>query len=237
MGQASGITFREKPLHSVQSLQGITVQQLHRRLHQVDNALAQPVAHALWNMMGLSINYRVSGLLGQGAGQSAWRTAGLAPGRLLAMLRRMRKISFSRLVLEGPEEISGRLGLLNPLRQGRLKPPSARDPQRFASHLAACLEFYINPWQLLPWRPVRAVLSLLAALAICLLAIWFMAGWHYQYEYDLLMIGFVQLAGLALLGLLVYDYSVLSEQRLLALYISFTDEFVTGEPEWENIAE
>ena len=218
-----------KPTYSHTVLESFDSLQLHTRIDRIDNRMAREVAVLIWNeftRMWASDNPDLD------PNRISWPLSVLrAVDRkfLYVELDELRRVCIGAMLLESPQLIRERWQELHPLLRMVMRPPAGKDSSNAGRDLVEYHELLTGQTSRVPGFIIRAALRW-GAIG-CMIILPFLA---------MLLAPAGTKAGYVLLPSLLYVvlylsvmYRVESRQylRLLALYISFTDEFVTGEPD------
>ncbi|MCB1218415.1 hypothetical protein KDL44_13580 [bacterium] len=211
-----------KPQYTPRSLSRLTALDLHARLERIDNPLAHEVAAELWTrILRMSMVPREV-IDRQEPGLHVRRMAGGNTGRLLRLLDELRHASLAEAIVadsSGLRELLGEGSLLQRL-GGPL--PVLDSTDKRVEFLLRFLECLKRP----PWKTDWQSMERLRGLAHLVLNLGFFVSLAMGGSRTVLP--GLAAAALLIIGLLVWKF-LYERVRLLALYISFTDEFV--EPE------
>ncbi|MCB1188230.1 hypothetical protein KDL29_13785 [bacterium] len=229
--------LQRKPYFDEHDLAGICFAELRGRVGRISNQQARHIAVRLWRFL-------------QKAAQSddTWQTAVASqdrPGfllktrkrRLLQLLEQLREVDLGDMLVEGPESLQERFSPTHPL--GRLIRPQwkPRNTDDLARFMLDHLEFLIDPSRRskLTGSQVGRLLLMIATLA---------TGFYFLHS----VVGFAAMGSsfsvliiVALFLLVGAEYFVrmskaspYETEQVLALYISFTDEFIDDERQYED---
>ncbi|MCB1218416.1 hypothetical protein KDL44_13585 [bacterium] len=205
-------------------LDRIDSRMLQQRLYRIDNPLAREIAEDLFSR--LRRTFRSVDFLSTDPKYrpSLRMLCGNEANGLLRQLRRMQEQRLSGLIMEGPEFVERILANLHPLQRLLWPPPRPESSKQLSRILVEYVEFIGNEKRRFSWRfgtILNVVLTLISALLLLYVSTDFM-------RWILFL-----LFGPAFMFLMwgVHAFNQNAEQRLLALYISFTDELVQHELE------
>jgi hypothetical protein len=216
-----------KPGYTPEQLRDMTVADLKARIGKIDNQQARNIAFKLWSL--LENQYRNQ--YGQLAISDTHSVAALnrwPRHGLLRLLEQLRRIDFGDMIAEGPQRLEEQLQSLHPFIRFLQPPARLRLSFDSAEYLLRYLEFYLDPARQIPESFIRSWIFTLGMLASYLLPAWLIyllrdaprRGWIFSGLVLLMILGTL-LSVLAIAGH--------SQRRAIALYISFTDEFVNDE--------
>ncbi|MCB1188218.1 hypothetical protein KDL29_13725 [bacterium] len=249
MSNGPSSTTAGKRLYSREDLDRITNQDLIDRMAHIDNELALDIAARIFEKL---IRYvpratRIEEEREMDYGQGPVSTRVLSPlvtisrmgivlpGMLVSMLQRFGKISFGRQVAEGPQYLRERLEDADGL--GRLESgfSSIRDTSLIADYLISNMEVLSGERPLLRWKYLRPVLQVFCfcIMLIALNAI-FQSRFCNDYPYAMFGLYLLLLVSQAMTSFMLMNHTKI---RMLALYMSFTDEFVAEDDKGEDSAD
>ena len=223
-----------KPWYIREDLQMMMIGDLRGRIGRISNQQARHLAVGLWSQVQRCYRGLDRSLLADRrsvAQALAWR-----PNQLLLLLGAMREVSFGSIIMEGPEHMNQYLDSLHPLLALFMPKSSVRRSYDNAARLAVFLEFYINPGQRLPERFVnwiRLLAGVVIALGILAADIVYLSSVESRHP--------ALIFGLAILPILILivsgrEFQAFQRRRTLALFISFTDEFIDDERQYDDPA-
>ncbi|MCB1218419.1 hypothetical protein KDL44_13600 [bacterium] len=239
-----------KPGYGRRELGRITTAMLRNRLSRIDNRTAHALARELlgqclssgpssWALSTLAefVEERPVELSADGhilrLATSARESLSLKilcpqPGYLLGMLEKLRHVSFRDMVLLDPQQLQEEIESANPLVRLLLPLKRLNDSRHIAEYLADNIDRLPRPHRGIPFR-LQKLLNIWSPLAgillIPLFSFWLSIG-------NVTKLALVPATLLYLICLLCYQSFMTGLirrrhfQRTLALYISFTDEFV-----------
>lgn len=224
MTEQTPLSSEGKPGYTPQQLRGITVADLKARIGRIDNQQARNIAYKLWTL--LENHYRNQyGQLAITDSSTVAALNRLPRSGLPRLLEQLRRIAFGDMIADGPQRLEQHLDSLHPLIRFLQPPAKVRHSFDSARHLSHYLEFYVDPARQVPESFIRGWIFTLGMLTSYALPGWLgyllrdapQRGWIFS--------GLVQLMilGTFLSVLVIAGYG---QRRALALYISFTDEFV-----------
>ena len=216
-----------KPGHTPEELNSITVADLKARIGRIDNQQARNIAFKLWSL--LENQYRNQ--YGQLSIKDRHTVSALnrLPRRALpAQLERLRSIDLGDMIADGPQRLEAQLQGLHPFIRFLQPPARVRHSFDSAQHLARYLEFYMDPRRRVPESFIRGWIFGTGMLVSFLLPGWLGYLLH-ESALRAWIFGGLVLCMIIGTGLSAFSLAGFGQRRLLALYISFTDEFVNDE--------
>ena len=197
---------------------------LQQRLYRIDNKLAREIANELFERVRRTFK-SVDFLSSDPKYRPSLRMlCGNEAMGLLKQLRRMQKLRLSGLIMEGPEFVERILGNLHPIERMMQPPPHPTSSRGLTKILVENVEFFGDSRRSFSWR-FGTVMNLLLGLAAAVFLLYISP----EVIRGILLLLFGP--GFLFLFWGVHAFMQNSEQRLLALYISFTDELVQHELE------
>ncbi|MEZ5339033.1 MAG: hypothetical protein R3F46_12340 [bacterium] len=221
-----------KPDYTMDALRELDNLDLQRRVERIDNRMAQRIARQLWE------EFHRMWSVDHPEGTQQYRSLQFTQRRELlilhAELQRLRGCSFGAMVLEAPQLLRERWDELPALLRLLLRPPAGLNSEQAGRDLLDYSELLTGQSRGIPGVLVRSALrwgSILCLVVIPLLAL-LASRWNGNWLILMVAPGilytFAYMAGI---------YRVESRQYMLALalFISFTDEFVERhqDGEWE----
>ena len=209
-----------KPRYTLEDLRRLDQDILRARLSCIDNQTARDIATQLWNrvMACRREMFRQPGK--DGRPLSMKNLAGKNFPELPILLENMRLLNFSQIVISKSSMIIDRLQELPALTRLLLPNPYPRHSQHVADHLIRYLDLYINPHKRLPQHLSYLGFECIAWAGMICIVLRSLLDWPI---WTLLIF----LSPILLLSSRITLTRNLQRVRLLALYISFTDEFVS----------
>jgi hypothetical protein len=211
-----------KPAYSPQDLRRLNREVLLKRLVWIDNQTAREIATQLWNrtMSARPGLFRNPGSSSRLFGMESM--AGRKFDEMPELLEDMRHVSFGQIVIGKSTMISDRLSELPALVRLLMANPYPRSSRSAADHLIRYLDLYLNPHCRMPQHLIYLGLEYFSWAGMLGIGFGSMLAWPL---WTLLIFFLPSL----LLGSRMTMSRNLQRIRLLALYISFTDEFVERE--------
>ena len=223
-----------KPGYSERDLDEIRGSHLRARVGRISNQQARHIAVGLWQILEGQVT---SGRDSPTQLPDNWSLRKLAMEggtQLLLQKDKLQSVDFGDMVVMGPEYMDGFLDNMHPFYRLIVSPPPVKSSFDIAKRLYDYMEFYTNPGQSFPQEFMNKVhLVLLYAFA----ALAGLAERMFNTNGDidwLLLIIFLIACGLMLL--LSFGHGRARRVRILALFISFTDEFIDDERQYDDPA-
>ncbi|MCB1188232.1 hypothetical protein KDL29_13795 [bacterium] len=234
-----------KPTYTRSDLDRITNEDLLNRIELIDNALAREISIKLHRAMksAVPLSSRYDNHYFIRNGETRIITSPVLPisktnvfflGSLIQMLNRMSRISFSDLIADGPDALKERMS--NAGFYGRfdsqLQNTSSTDD--IGGFLISHLEYIVNPQAKLSWKSLRIILYIayfLSMMAVSVFAIRIGSTINVGI-WAFLLLSAVSVPIAFMFGCIRNHESI----RILALYISFTDEFIDNDRQYEDPA-
>ncbi|MCB1188228.1 hypothetical protein KDL29_13775 [bacterium] len=226
-----------KPGYSISDLQDMTVGELKGRIGRISNQQARHIAVRLWQHVeqdsggGDSRKSTVSR-----DHVSVHKIANWNQQALLNMLDQMRKVHFGQLLASDPEAFEDSASkkesniLFRPLWN------TARTTFNSADKLYRNMERHAYGGRAIPGH-VSAYFRLIIFLPLLVGAILLGGKLRSQYEiHEGIMFLYAVIFSFAMVGLFYMPMYLLRLHRALALYISFTDEFIDDERQYDDPA-
>ncbi|MCB1221761.1 MAG: hypothetical protein H7A35_14260 [Planctomycetales bacterium] len=214
-----------KPGYDEARLQALTVAELRDRLSRIDNPTALAIATKLWQAMeSLFTNQYGSSLMRDE--YSTWQIAARNRHRLLRRLEALRRVDIGDFLAEGPQRMDMALQHLHPLVRLLRPAQKAKRSEDSADWLLRNLEFVEDPERQFPEGFVRSWIfgvGMFLTMALPVLLVLLLAPLLENKVVLLLPTFVILVTGILVSVLQLHGYSVV---RIMAAYISFTDEFV-----------
>ncbi len=221
-----------KPHYIRQDLDMMSVACLRERVGRISNQQARHLAIGIWQQVQGCYRGLDRGQLADR--RSVAQALGWRPGQLVGLLERMQRASFGQVVLEGPEGMNEYLEGLHPML--RLFMPASQLTRSFdtAARMTRFLEFYVEGSQPVPhsfYNALKLMGGIVLALGLVALAAWYLKPIHSPPP---LLIAGLAVPPILLLLCSMREYTAFFRRRALALYISFTDEFMDDEKQHDE---
>ncbi|MCB1188178.1 hypothetical protein KDL29_13520 [bacterium] len=222
MIQADGM-LSGKPSYAMVKLRQLDNRMLPARLERIDNQMARSIATEVWE------EFHRMWSVDHPEGSKQYRSLQYVNERdmqvLYDELERLRQCSFGALVLEGPQILRERWDELHPMFRLLMRPPAGKRSSQAGRDLLDYSELLTGQRNGIPGVLIRNALRYGAILSLVILPLALIASMFWNSSW----VSFVPMPGI--LYLFIYMsvlYRVESRQYMnaLALYISFTDEFV-----------
>ena len=226
MSSMAGLGIADKPQYSLAELRRLDREALVARMNRIDNQTALEIATQLWNR---TMTVRNNWMTGRNQRANSMEVmAGRRLAELPALLESMRKIDFGQIVIGKSTMSADRLQELPAIVRLLMGNPYPRDSRHVADHLIRYLDLYIDPHRRLPQHLSYLGLEWISRAGLICIVLRAVLDWP-------LWTLFVFLSPSMLLGSRMTLSKNLQRLRLLALYVSFTDEFVGEEQQREEV--
>jgi hypothetical protein len=230
-----------KPRYTLADLYRIDNIILMKRLARIDNPLAHRIADVLYTRSGIggwtNKKWRPDlfmlkdgsvipgGEIFEERPIKLRKLTGWRPQQLLSLLNRLQQVSFRDLIADGPEAIREKLDTRPALLRLLFPTPRLEKTVHIPGALISQLEFLIGEKRSVPWVFLRALIPFIPAVTSFGPILPFIFREHPNFK-----LAMIAMVPSVLLGLFVMSWiQNYDRQRLLALYISFTDEFISAE--------
>ncbi|MCB1218426.1 MAG: hypothetical protein R3F46_12290 [bacterium] len=223
-----------KPAYREPDLNAMLGSELRARVGRISNQQARHIAVGLWQILEGQVT---SGRSSPPQLPDNWSLHQLAIGggtQLLLLLDKLQSVDFGDMVVMGPEYMDGFLDKMHPFYRLIVSPPPVKSSFDIAKRLYDYMEFYTNPGQSFPQEFLNKI-HIVLLYAFTALAGLAERMFNTNGDIDsVLLYGFLLAAGLMLL--LSHFHSRMRRVRIIALYISFTDEFIDDERQYDDPA-
>ena len=218
-----------KPAYDQDQLRSTTVTDLKARIGRISSQQARHIAVKLWQSVESCFLDQYGQMHLKDEHTIAQATRRHFTG-MLELLNKLADIDLGDIIVAGPQELDRHLESLHPL--VRLLLPPARTHNSFdaADRLGHYLEFYMNPDQRIPGTLREGLIfsfSLIVTFVGCLTAIILLKD---NFAYKGYFFGGLILVLMAGVILSAIRFAGFGKKQAIALYISFTDEFMDDDP-------
>ena len=221
-----------KPAYDLTLLRHMTIGELRERIGRISNQQARHIAVGLWQELAGCWRGMDARQLRDGA--TVVQALGWRPQALVELVNVLRGMDFGQVIMEGPEGMDEFLERLHPLWRIFMPPPRLRRSFDNAKRLSRFLEFYVNPDRSMPagvlnW--LKLIGGLLVGLAMLYGGMLYLKTQHQPPPWKLALAGLPAIIVIIAAG---REFQAYFRRRVLAIYISFTDEFMDDEKQYDG---
>ncbi|MCB1188231.1 hypothetical protein KDL29_13790 [bacterium] len=221
----------DKPWYDYEALRHITLGELKTRQWHITNTQARVIAERLWKLTEDSWDRgRRRGIFNRPNDEwTAMRFVSGASGSLPHSINDLRGVDFGDLIVEGPERLRECIDRMNPLMRLFKGNPRLRNTEDCADFMVQYLEFIRYPGTSLTMPFLLEVVVWIGMLGSIGFWLWLQYnGGKGNADTVVMATAVLAMLGIRLLGA---NNDGKARVRALAVYISFTDEFIEGGPQ------
>ncbi|MCB1221766.1 MAG: hypothetical protein H7A35_14235 [Planctomycetales bacterium] len=219
----------DKPWYDYEALRHITLGELKTRQWMITNEQARVIAQRLWKITEDSWNRGRRRRIWNNPNDewTAMRFVSGASGSLPHSINELRGVDFGDLIVEGPDRLRECIARMNPLMQLFKGRPRLRNTEDCADFIVHYLEFIRYPGTSLTMPFILEAIWWIAVLGFVPFWFWLQgSAGRGQVSNEVIIMAIAAVAGASLL---TAHNNGRARVRAMAVYISFTDEFIESD--------
>ncbi len=238
--------MREKPGYSTEDLKQMSVGDLRGRVGRISNQQARHITVKLWQAIDENYRRKSDYVESRRNFPQDWLSFNMEPhaDEMLAdRLEELRGVEFGKLIALGPEQLLEFTSGLSPMLKlfdYRQRPKMTMDTAEFLLRYMECL---VDPDCKVSWGArygmyqAGSMLSIVLGIGLHGLVLFLAEQQVHSYAVPLTeVVAMLFLGAAAILGFLNREVRTKDKLRQMALYISFTDEFMDNERQYDDPA-